>query len=366
MRYASSLTCLVVLLTIWDTLRRRESGLSLPKAGIIRSATLRGYAQAASAVGLDPVAMLANVGLDPECLTNPDLLISIGSFFDLLTQSSISSSCLNFGARCAMTRGIPDLGAVTLLMRESETVESAIKVYSSHVTLHAEDFVVSVDKTEDCSIVVAQFLNISREQSVQALQFAVTGLVMQVRWLTGTDFCPEFISYSYFRPKRFHDALSLFKCPVLFNQAVSGIGISDRMLAQPLVTSPPFLRKLAMQQLGPLLNMPRSNLKTRVSRLIRQLLPENTCTSQTVASMLDIDRRTLNRWLDREGETFSSLLQSVRMNIARQGVSEESCSLTDLSDALGFTSLSSFSRWFRAYFGCSATDVRNGTCRISP
>ncbi len=79
--------------------------MSVPRAGIIRSATLRGYVQAATAVGLDPVVMLAKVGLDPECLTDPDLMISIGSFFDLLTQSSLASNCLNFGARCAMARG---------------------------------------------------------------------------------------------------------------------------------------------------------------------------------------------------------------------------------------------------------------------
>ncbi len=360
--HASSLTRCIVLLTIWDAVRRREADLRGPRAGVIRSATLKGYAQAASAVGLDPVAMLGKVGLEPECLTNPDLVISIGSFFDLLTQSAVASNCLNFGARCAMSRGIPDLGAVTLLMREAETVESAMRLYSSHVTLHADDFVIFIDRTTDCPVVVAQFSRISPEQSIQALQFAVTGLVMQIRWLTGTEFCPEFIAYAYGKPRRFHDALTLFKCPVLFNQAVSGIGISHRMLAQPLVTSPPFLRKLAMQQLGPLLNLPHNSFKTRVSRLVRQLLPENTCSSQTVASMFEIDRRTLNRWLEREGETFSSVLQSVRLDIARHGIEEGRCSLTELSDALGFTSLSSFSRWFRIYFGSSATNYRNEVC----
>ncbi len=55
--------------------------------------------------------------------------------------------------------------------------------------------------------------------------------------------------------------------------------------------------------------------------------------------MFEVDRRTLNRWLEKEGETFSSLLQSVRMDIARHGINEGNCSLTELSDALGFTSL---------------------------
>ncbi len=182
-------------------------------------------------------------------------------------------------------------------MREAETVESAIKIYSSHVTLHAEDFVIFVDKATDCPIVVAQFLKISREQSVQALQFAITGLVMQIRWLTGTEFCPEFIAYSYGKPKRFHDGLTLFKCPVLFNQAVSGIGISDRMLAHSLVTSPPFLRKLAMQQLGPLLNPPHSSFKTRVSP---QLSPH---------SVTAINPRN------------SPLLASISVNRCRSGIS---------------------------------------------
>lgn len=363
--HASSLTHSIVLLTICDAARRKEADLRVPRAGIIRSATLKGFAQTASAVGLDPVTMLCKVGLYPECLTNPDLVIPIGSFFDLLTQSAAASNCLNFGARCATARGIPDLGPVTLLMREAETVESAMKLYSSHVTLHADDFVIFVDRTTDCPMIVAQFLGITPEQSVQALQFAITGLVMQIRWLTGTEFCPEFIAYTYGKPRRFHDALTLFECPVVFNQALSGIGISHRMLGQALVTSPPFLRKLAMRQLGPLLNPPHIGFKARVSRLVRQLLPENTCSSQTVASAFEIDRRTLNRWLEKEGETFSSVVQSVRLDIARHGIEEGGCSLTELSDALGFISLSSFSRWFKTYFGSSALRLRSTGTRFA-
>jgi AraC-like DNA-binding protein len=56
-----------------------------------------------------------------------------------------------------------------------------------------------------------------------------------------------------------------------------------------------------------------------------------------------------------EGETFSSILNKVRIELARRYIQTGRKSLTETAQLLGFSGLATFSRWFRNEFGTSAT-----------
>jgi AraC-like DNA-binding protein len=66
----------------------------------------------------------------------------------------------------------------------------------------------------------------------------------------------------------------------------------------------------------------------------------------------------MHRHLAKEGETFSSLLDSVRGELATRYIDNRDRSLTTTAELLGFSALSAFSRWFRAKFGCSVSEWR--------
>jgi len=342
-----------------DGLWYMSSGMDVSKNRLIRSATLTGYPEAARDVGLDPEAMLNGVGLQMRCMDDPDTPIPLDAFLQLLADSAAQSGCTDFGMRAAIRRGTPDLGSVSLLMREAETVEAALGYYTSHLTLHADGTVIQLDTRFRQPLVIVEIAARTREQSFQATQFAVTGVTMQIRWLIGEDSSLSWCrSRSRRRPVR-RDAQRFFKCPLAYNQVVSGVVLGRDVLAHPLVTSPPFLRKLALQQLDPLLTRPAQSFATKVDRVVRRLMESGAFDSRTVATHFGIDRRTLNRRLEREGETFSSVLQRVRVEAARRALEGCACSLTEVADATGFESLSSFSRWFQKSFGCTATQWRS-------
>jgi AraC-like DNA-binding protein len=64
----------------------------------------------------------------------------------------------------------------------------------------------------------------------------------------------------------------------------------------------------------------------------------------------------LHRHLAREGQTFSSIIDAVRAELATRYVANRD--LTSISDLLGFSARSAFSRWFRSQFGCSVSEWR--------
>jgi AraC-like DNA-binding protein len=75
-----------------------------------------------------------------------------------------------------------------------------------------------------------------------------------------------------------------------------------------------------------------------------------------VAERLGLERRTLHRRLAHEGQSYTTLVDKVRQDIARQQLSEGRRPLKQVAAALGFEAPSVLSRWFRARFGCSATE----------
>lgn len=329
-----------------------------PQKRLVRSATLNGYAEAASAVGLDPPTMLRRAGLDPQMLNESERMISFDSFLELLALSAEASGCPDFGIRASIARGIPDLGTVSLLMRESENIEAAIQLYTSHLTLHSDGTFIQLDNRFESPAIVIEIVGRTREQSIQGTQFCVTGVVTQIRWLTGGNFQPELVCFSHPEPVRAGVAERFYNCPVSYNQILSGVVIDRSTLNKPLVTSPPFMRKLALQHLEPILQRPAASFATRVNRVMKQMLEGGDCSSEALSAHFGIDRRTLNRRLNREGGSFSTILQQVRIEITQQAIDNPNFSLTELADATGFQTLSSFSRWFLTTFGCTASEWR--------
>jgi AraC-like DNA-binding protein len=96
------------------------------------------------------------------------------------------------------------------------------------------------------------------------------------------------------------------------------------------------------------------------------------CSADRVAKHLGVDRRTLHRHLARDGETFLTLVDSVRSELAIRYIDNRERPLASVAELLGFSALSAFSRWFRSRFGCSVSRWRDslrcigtGRCQTS-
>lgn len=97
---------------------------------------------------------------------------------------------------------------------------------------------------------------------------------------------------------------------------------------------------------------------SQVRDMIVRLLRAGECTVEQVALQFGVDRRTVHRYLAREGHTFSAILESVRRDLAPGYVGDRRRSLAEASALLGFATPSSFSRWYRRNFGASPAGDR--------
>ena len=100
------------------------------------------------------------------------------------------------------------------------------------------------------------------------------------------------------------------------------------------------------------------NLVAQTRDLIVLLLGTGRCSIDLVAQHLGIDRRTVHRRLADEGETYSSILDSVRRELAARYVKNPNRPLAEVSSLLGFSAPSGFARWYRRQFKSTARERR--------
>ena len=73
---------------------------------------------------------------------------------------------------------------------------------------------------------------------------------------------------------------------------------------------------------------------------------------------MGIDRRTVHRYLQSEGRTYSDLINDVRRDLAARYLDNRDRSLAEVSSLLGFAAPSAFSRWYRREFGAAPSAGR--------
>ena len=109
-----------------------------------------------------------------------------------------------------------------------------------------------------------------------------------------------------------------------------------------------------------LVSRPDMTLADKVRWLVREMRPLGRCSVEKVAQHLGVDRRTVHRHLARSGETFSSLMDELRAELAESYLEGNKGRPADVADLLGFSGLSAFSRWHKRRFGFTLTQRRNG------
>jgi transcriptional regulator GlxA family with amidase domain len=107
-----------------------------------------------------------------------------------------------------------------------------------------------------------------------------------------------------------------------------------------------------------ILPSPRAEVSETVRELMWVLLKSGSCSADRVAKHLGVDRRTINRRLAAEGQSYSAILDTVRRDMVTSFVEHGQRPLNEVGPMLGFSGLSAFSRWFRNRFGRSASEWR--------
>jgi AraC-like DNA-binding protein len=330
--------------------------LTMPR--LIRSAALNGYVEVARSVGLDPYRMVADHGLPPACLTDPELRIPMTVVARLLEASAARSGRPDFGLMMAERRSLSNLGVLALLVREQPTIRKALEALAGYMHLHSDGLRLTMHEAEGLVTIGLAVDSGGLAPIRQGVELGLGFIHRSLNQLFGSRWRPQMICFTHRAPARTGAHRRFFGTNIEFGQECNAIVCLPHDVDATLPTSDPAIARHIQQYLDTVAPHPNATMRDYARECIYLTLPSGLCSANRVAKHLGVDRRTLHRHLAREGETFTSLLDAVRAELATRYIGNRDRPLASVAELLGFSALSAFSRWFRGRFGCSVSQWR--------
>ncbi len=184
------------------------------------------------------------------------------------------------------------------------------------------------------------------------------------RWLANQDASPERILLERAKPnsaqetKRYED---FFQCPIFFSQEKSGVALAKNLLKTPLRQPDLLLLKTleshASQQINELEN-DLGSFSLQIANAIKKQLIMGQARKELIADEFGLSPRTLQRKLVAEGTSYQQLSDEIRLDMAKQFLSDSKLAIQDIAYNLGFSDSGSFHRRFKQWTGQTPGEFR--------
>lgn len=146
-----------------------------------------------------------------------------------------------------------------------------------------------------------------------------------------------------------------YHCPIRFGAPCNTIVYRTADLDRPFVTHNEELLRVLDHQLDLELKAQQKvpGVEQQVSQALRHSIAGRPPNREAVAKELNLSLRTLQRRLQEAGVTFQQLVQSTRLDLARQYLTDRSLELSEVAFLVGYEDPNSFIRAFQGWAGTS-------------
>ncbi len=331
----------------------------------VRAAALTHFVETAQSLGLEPLALLHEAGLDPGVLDHPDLPVPADRVSLLLERCARLSGCEGFGLRMAARRQISNLGPVGLLIRDQPTLREALAVLLRHQRAVNKALLISMEETGAVAIVRLDLLAGHGGPIRQAIELSIGVLMRLMAQILGAHWQPRRVCFMHDIPADVSEHLAIFGPCVEFRHDFNGIVCSQQDLDSANPLADPAMMRYSRQLLQQLLQEDggEAPFLDQVRMAILDLLPGGRCSIELTAERLGLNSRTVQRRLADKGMCFSVLVQELRLELAQRHVQGGARPLSEVASLLGFSAASGFTRWYVGQFGHSPSQARVAASR---
>lgn len=327
---------------------------------LVRAASLSGYFAVAEQLRLEVAPLLRKTGLTRSMMNNPEQMLPARSVVRLLEDSAEKSGCVTFALRMAEQRQISDIGMISLLVVHQPTLAEALEVIGEFRNRINSNLTLQIERHEDTVFLREHFALNPPMVSRQVNDVALGVLYKICRTVMGEGWRPQCICLTYERPAQPDRAVydRLFDCPLQFGSDFDGVVLDASDMNRRNPRADPALARHARELVRAMIDPGERTMEEEAEQSIRLLMPAGRATIGSVADALGTNVRTLQRHLDREDTSFSQLLDRVRVQQVSQHFANRRLRLTDVAHLLGYSTLASFSAWYRHRFNETPTRGR--------
>lgn len=316
-------------------------------------------AQALRQLGIDPIDVMQEAGIDLASGANPEWRVSQPDFNRLLSHCLSITGDEAFGLLAAEQLQPQALHSLGLAWLASDTVYDGLQRLQRFSRLMSTGTDLRLEEEGDL-IQLYLGLDPRLDMQVPAIRDYAVGIITRMCRLTLGEFlAPVIIRLERPAPEQPQRWEYLLASRVVFAADTTCISWSRADIMEPLVTGDPLLARINDEYTLAYLDgfVARSTAREVVDRIVERL-PDGPPNQQQIAAALNVSNRTLQRKLKEEGASFKDLLQDTRMQLARKYLRSPGRSVVETAYLLGFSEPSTFSRAFKRWSGVSPAEYR--------
>lgn len=355
-------TCSLIQ-THHEILLSHDQDLSLRDNDVpIRASLLRGLPALVTELGGSGDKLLAAHGIDDEACVRRDAFISLHTMERLLDDAADQCRRFDFGLRMAAQQDMQILGPMAIAMENSQTVGDALECANRFVFVFSPAFshAVIADPLGNPGVVGIRFASSSARRAPQIIDYGV-GLVHRVVAMLngGGPYGLRSVQLPHARLASDGAYRDYFEADVAFDCAEAVLRIPRQVLDVPISGADDVLRDIAIDYLESRF----SKQDAPVSELVTAILDRHRGPDQpdlaTVARLLDLHPRSVQRLLYKEGIRFTDLVDRVRQQEALQLITSTGLPFSQVAVRVGLREQSSLTRAVRRWFGMSPSMLRS-------
>jgi AraC-like DNA-binding protein len=306
------------------------------------------------AAKIDTAQLFNRFGIPLEVRNDPELRVDVTKIKQLWKH--VVATTGDDAISLQVTRHVQSSGAALLILGSaSENLRDALDKMTKYLSTATTGVSVSTHITDTFSIELEPTPTgvYIGDEAVDALMAHIAHLISKV---SRSAIKPLHIELKRPKPKCLDTFENVFGCPLSFNQNHNTLVFSLEAATRPFKSHDSSLaihmEQYLADQIEKQLPADTANpLVVSVLKHVNHILPEGKPSIGTTAKHLNMSDRTLQRKLKENGFSFQELLNTARINLSYQYLKQGKHNIEAISDLLGFSSYTSFIRFFRVNTG---------------
>lgn len=265
-----------------------------------------------------------------------------------------------FGWEVGTHFDLRNIGPFGQFIFEAPTLGAALSLLRNAFALVQSDSELTLRIEGDEAVLSYRILDLDIWPRAQDAEMTLSVFHQMIRSNAGADWRPSQVTMEHDTSAIWKNAAIGPKCSVQYNAPVNSLRFPARLLDLPM-------KSAASENYG---DVSRAILRAawqvereapisaRVRREIVRRLGEDGFDQTCIANSIGLSRRTLRRRLEDEAQSFAVILSDCRMRFAEISLRDSDRSLSEISDHLGYSSVSAFERAFKSRKGLTPKQFR--------
>jgi AraC-like DNA-binding protein len=306
-----------------------------------------------------PLRILAREGISLAEYFNPDTRIRHAAVMEML-RIAVETGDPAVGLRAGESVQLGDFATLEYAARSCATLGEAIRCYARYIGLIHEAAEISLTE-EGNDVVWRHRVTDGVPQPPAANDFVMAASVAFAK-MHGEVYEPAIeVHLAHARPTDPAAYERIFRTRVRFGMPHNAFILTRKHLEAPMRRAHARLHTEYERHAGELMARVRveSDVTGDVRRVLLADLRTGVCSMASTARKLSMSVATLRRRLEEEGETYATIVDAIRYDLARRYLVDRRLATSEVAFLLGFSNASSFSKAFRRWAdGVTPTEYR--------